>query len=69
MFTPPKQGKTSSPLALLVVAGLLIAGPPVLAGPPDVTDTATHRNAQTQSELAAALAEIEVPMTVVETSC
>ncbi len=68
MFTPPTQGKTSNPLALLVVAGLLIAAPPVLAGPPDVTDTAANRDAQIQSELAAALAEIEAPMTLVEAS-
>ena len=69
MFTLPTQDKTSMPLALLVVAGLLIAAAPVLAGPPDVTDTATHRSAQIQSELAAALAEIEASKTLVKANC
>ena len=65
MFTPPTQGNSSPRLVLLAVAGLLIAASPVLAGPPDVT---AARSAQTQSELAAALAEIEAPMTLAETS-
>lgn len=68
MFTPPTQTKSSPRMALLAVAGLLFAASPVLAGPPDVTDTTAHGYAQVQSELAAALAEFEAPMTVAEAS-
>ena len=69
MNTAPKTSLrliTSALALVLAVAGLLIATQPVLAGPPDMTDTVADRAAQIQSELAAALAEIEASMTLVE---